>query len=96
MTHSSEFWAVKKKDESKLKLAEMRFLDDIRNTDISAHKTCGNFPGKLKIKVVWSLPETRTKRHLCKIDKIRSFGEKEQRSTEKETEGQHKGRYEKI
>ena len=67
-----------------------------RHQEGSAHKTCGNFPWKLKIKVVWSLPEPRTQPHLCKIDKTGSFGEKEQRSTEKEAEGQHKGRFEKI
>ena len=40
--------------------------------------------------------EPITKPHLCKIAKTRSFWEKEQRSTEKEMEGQRKGRHEEI
>ena len=42
--------------------------------------------------MVWPVLETRTQPHLCEIAKPRSFEEKAQRSTEKVTEGQHKGR----
>ena len=46
--------------------------------------------------MVWSLLEARTQPQLCEIAKTRNFWEKEQRSTEKEMEGQHKGRHEEI
>ena len=44
--------------------------------------------------MVWPLLEART--HLCEIVATRRFFEKEQRSTEKEMEGQHEGRHEEI
>ena len=46
-------------------------------------------------KVVWSLLEARTQ-PLCEIAATGSIGGKEQRSTKKEMEGQHKGRHEEI
>ena len=42
---------------------------------------------------VWPLLEVRTRPNLCEIAKTRSFWEKEQRSTRKEMDGQHKGRH---
>ena len=45
---------------------------------------------------VWPLLEVRTRPNLCEIAKTRSFWEKEQRSTRKDMEGQHKGRHEEI
>ena len=66
-----------------------------RHREGGARKTCSNFPGK-KTKVVWPLLEARTQTHLCEIAATRSFWEKEQRSTEKVMEGQHKGRHEEI
>ena len=51
---------------------------------------------KQKTKVVWPLLEARTRHHLSEIVATRRFWEKEQRSTEKEMEGQLKGRYEEI
>ena len=69
-------------------------LDHIRHREGGARKTCGNFPRKQKTKVVWPVFEARTQ--MCKISKTGSFGEKEHRSTEKEMEGQHKGRHEEI
>ena len=44
--------------------------------------------------MVCHLLDARTQPHLCEIAKIRSFWEKEQRATEKQMEGQHKGRHE--
>ena len=64
-------------------------FDHIGNEDIrkEAHK---------KFEVVWPLLVARTQPHLFEIAKTRSFQEKEQRSTEKEMEGQHIGRQEEM
>ena len=51
---------------------------------------------KQKTKVVWPLLEARTQPRMCEIAKTRGFWEKEQRSIEKEMEGQHTGRHEEI
>ena len=67
-----------------------------RHPEGGSHKTCYNFPGKQKTIVVWPLLEARTQPHLCEIAKTGSFGAKEQRSTEKEMEGQRKGRHEEV
>ena len=68
--------------------------EDIRK---EAHvKPVENILENRKTKVVWPLLEAGTQPHLCKIAETRSFWEKEQRSTEKETEGQHTGRHEEI
>ena len=47
-------------------------------------------------KGVWPLLEARTQPHRFEITKTGSFGEKEQRSTEKEMDEQHKGRHDEI
>ena len=47
-------------------------------------------------KVVWPLLEARSQPHLSEIAKDRGFWEKEPRSTEKEMEGQCKGRQEEV
>ena len=105
--HMYYYWAVKKKDESKLNSAEMRMLrwarwkiklDHIRNENISkeAHAKSIETFLKKKTKMVWPLLETRTQLHLCKIAATRGFWEEEQRPTEKEMEGQHTGRHEDI
>ena len=57
---------------------------------------CSLVPAFQENKVVWPLLEERTQPHLCEIYEARSFWEKEQRSTEKEMEGRHKGRLEEI
>ena len=46
--------------------------------------------------MVWPLLEARTQPHLCEIAETRGFWEKEQRPTEKEMEGQRKGRHEEV
>ena len=74
-------------------------LDHIRNEDIRKEadvKPVETFPRKQKTKVVWPLLEARTQPHLCEISKTRGFGEKEQRPTAKEMEGQHTGRHGEI
>ena len=60
------------------------------------HKTCWKFPGKQKTKVVCPPFEARTQPHLWEIANTRRFWETEQRSTETEMEGQHKGTLEEI
>ena len=92
---------VKKKDENKLNSAEVRMLrwarrktrlDHIRTEDIRKEARVKlSWKTKDYFKVVWPLLEARTQPHLCEIVKTGSFGEKEQRSAEKEMEGQHKG-----
>ena len=100
-TYGSECWAIKKKDRNKLKSAAMRMLrwargktrlDHIRNEDIrkEAHvKHVETFLENKRLK--WfghCILETKTQPYdLCNIAKPGSFGEKEQRSTEKEMEG---------
>ena len=62
-------------------------------------KTCFNFPGKQRTKVVWPLLEARTQPHrrsMCKIAATRGFWEEEQRPTEKEMEEQHTRRHQEI
>ena len=72
-------------------------LYHIRNDDIRKERhTYTDFPGKTKNKVVWPQLDARTRPHLCEIAKTRSFWKKEQRLTEKETEGQRKGRHVEI
>ena len=69
-------------------------LDHVRNEDIrkEAHiKLVETFPENKRI-----LLEARAQHIMCEIAKTRSFWEKAQRSTEKEMEGQHTGRYEEI
>ena len=46
--------------------------------------------------VVWPLFEAKPQPHMYEIAATGSFWEKEQRLTEKEMEGQHKGRHEEI
>ena len=109
MIYGSECWAVKKIDEGKLYSAEMRMLrgaigtrlDHIRNEDIRK---------EVHIKPVETFLENRVDHllkwfghclgrepnHICEIVATISFWEKEQRSTDKEMEGQHKGRHEEI
>ena len=67
-----------------------------RHQDGGPRKTCWDFPGKQKTKVVWPLLEARTQPHLCTIAATRGFWEKKQRPTEKKMEGQHTGRHEEI
>ena len=99
MTYGSECWAVKKKDEYKLNSAEMMMLrwargktrlDHIRNEDIRKEADVKPVESFLenKTKMVWPLLEARTQPHLCEIAKTRGLWEKDQRSTEKEMEGQ--------
>ena len=61
-----------------------------------AHDTRKEAHVKQKTKVVWPLLEARTQPHLCEIAETRGFWEKDQRPTEKETEGQRKGRHEEV
>ena len=44
-----------------------------RHQEGGTHKTCWNFPGKQKTKVVWPVLEARTQPHLCEIAATRSF-----------------------
>ena len=68
-----------------------------RHQEGGTRKTRWNFPGKQKticgLATAWG---ERTQPHLCEIAATKSFWEKEQRSTEKEMEGQHKRRHEEI
>ena len=68
----------------------------LRHQEGGAHKTCLHFLEKQMTKVVWPLLEVITHPHLCEIAKSRSIWETEQRLTEKEIEGQHNGRIEKM
>ena len=47
-----------------------------RHQEGGTRKTCWNFPGKQKTKVVWPLLEATTQPHLCEIAKTRGFWEK--------------------
>ena len=74
-------------------------MDYIRNEDIrkKAHVKPGEtFLENKILKWFWPLVEATTQQHLCEIAKTGSFGEKEQRSAEKEMEGQNKRRHEEI
>ena len=105
MPYCSECCAVKKKYENKLNSAEMRMLrwargktrlDHISNEDIRKEAHIKPVETFLETKLVWPLLEARTQPHLCEIVATRCFWENEQRSTEKEMQGQHKGRHEEI
>ena len=97
---------LKKKDENKLNSAEMRMLrwargktrlDHIRNEDIrkEAHvKPVETFLENKRLR--WFGHCLRREHKLCKIAETRGFWEKEQRPTEKEMEGQRKGRHEEV
>ena len=79
--------------------AERNYGKIEKNKDIrkEAHvKPVETFLQKQKTKVVWPLLEARTQPYLCEIAETRGFWEKEQRPTEKEIEGQHKGRHEEV
>ena len=111
MTHGSECWTVKKKDESKLNSADMRMLrwargkticrlDHIRNEDIrkEAHvKPVETFLVNKRIFfVVWPLLEAKPQPHNVRNRCDWEFLGEGAELTEKEMEGQHKGRHEEI
>ena len=75
-------------------------LDHIRNKDIRKGTHINPvdilLENKRLFKTVWPVLEARTEPHLCEIAETRSFWETEQKPTEREMEGQHKGRHEEI
>ena len=106
MTYGSECCAVKKKDENKLNSAEMWMLrwargktklDRIINEAIRKEAHVKPVETFLENKRLWwPLLEAIMQPHLCEIAKTRGFSEKEQMPTEKEMDGQHKGRHEEL
>ncbi len=104
MTYGSECWAVKKKDENKLNSAEMRMLRWARGKARVDHIRSEDIRKEAHVKPVETFLENKIlkwfghclRREPNHIPATRSSWEKEQRSTEKEMEGQHTGRPEEI
>ena len=89
LIYGAEIWALKKAQEHKLEVAEMRMcgvtkLDKIRNERIrGATKGGGNYkesPGK-EVEVVWAGDEKRGTLRRKEGDRNESTREKEQRKT---------------